>query len=582
MASSAPADPSESSSPLRRLLRYSARQRRRVWLASACSVLNKLFDIAPEILIGIAVDTVVKREDSALARFGVSDVKTQLLLLGALTLFIWVCESLFEFLYGVLWRNLAQTIQHELRIDAYRHVQKLEMAFFENKSSGSLVTILNDDVNQLERFLDGGANALIQVATSTILIGAVFFYLAPSIALLAMLPIPVIVVGAFYYQRKAEPLYARVREQAGRVGARIGNNLLGSATIKRYVAEERELTTLAEESRAYIAANAGAIRLSSSFVPLIRMAVLTGFLTTLVIGGIQTLDGALAVGSYSVLVFLTQRFLWPLTNLAQTVDLYQRAMASTRRILDLLATDRKDDRGGAALEKSAVRGQIAFKHVDFAYEGRDAVLSDVSFEIPAGSQVAFVGTTGSGKSTIAKLLMRFYEPERGEILLDGKPLSEIAVSDLRRAIAFVSQDVHLIEGSVAENIAYATDIKDPARIREAARLAEAEAFIDALPQGFDTQVGERGQKLSGGQRQRISLARAILKDAPIVILDEATSSVDNETEAAIQRSLETIALGRTTLVIAHRLTTTRNADQILTVEHGRIVDRKMRAEAAAQ
>lgn len=564
--------------PLRRLLSYSARHRRRVVLATVCSVLNKLFDIAPEILIGMAVDTVVEREQSVLAGLGVENVKTQLLVLAGASLVIWVCESLFQFLYDVLWRNLAQTIQHELRTDAYGHVQNLEMAYFENKSSGRLVTILNDDVNQLERFLDRGANELIQVATSTLLIGAVFFYLAPSVALLAVLPIPVIVAAAFHYQRRAEPLYARVREQASLIGARLANNLAGIATIKSYVSEQRELATFVEDSRAYTEVNAQAIRISSAFIPLIRMAVLTGFIATLLLGGYKTLDGTLAVGSYSILVFLTQRLLWPLTNMAQTVDLYQRAMASTRRVLDLLETNRRDDRPGAPLATASVLGHLEFKGVSFAYEGRETVLHDVSFDVPAGTSVAFVGTTGSGKSTIAKLLMRFYEPSSGTILLDGKPLSTMAVSDLRRAIAFVSQDVFLIEGSVRQNIAYGSQVSDMQAIRAAARLAEAEAFIDSLPQGFDTQVGERGQKLSGGQRQRISLARAILKNSPILVLDEATSAVDNETEAAIQRSLDTVSLGRTIIIIAHRLTTIRNAHQVITLESGRIVDRRARAE----
>jgi ATP-binding cassette, subfamily B, bacterial len=574
--------PARAFSALVRLLGYARGHRRRIVLATICSMLNKLFDIAPEILIGVAVDTVVRREQSALAAFGISDVKIQLLLLGGLTLIIWVLESLFEYLYSLLWRNLAQTLQHELRSDAYGHVQRLTLAYFENKNSGTLVTILNDDINQLERFLDGGANSLIQVAMSTLLVGAVFVYLAPSVALIAMLPIPVILVGAFFFQRKAEPLYADVREQASRLGARLVNNLAGIATIKSYVAEERELAGLVHDSKAYTEVNSRAIRVSSAFVPLIRMAVLAGFLATLIMGGFMTLDGELAVGSFSVLVFLTQRLLWPLTSLAQTVDLYQRAMASTARVLDLLATDRRDDHAGSALEKKAVSGRIEFRDVVFSYEGRDRVLDGLSFEIPAGTTAAFIGTTGSGKSTLAKLLMRFYEPDSGQIMLDGQRLDTIATADLRRAVAFVSQDVFLVDGTVADNIAYGSGVSDRERLREAARLAEAEQFIDALPQGFDTPVGERGQKLSGGQRQRISIARAVLKDAPILILDEATSSVDNETEQAIQRSLEYVALGRTTIVIAHRLTTIKNADQVFTLEHGRIVDQRQRAPRAAQ
>ncbi len=566
----------DSKSPLHRLITYTARHRGRVILATCCSVLNKLFDIAPEILIGVAVDTVVKREHSALAAYGVVDVKQQLYVLGALTLAIWMCESLFEFFYNILWRNLAQRVQHELRAEAYGHVQRLEMAYFEDRSSGGLVTILNDDINQLERFLDGGANSLIQVATSTVLIGIVFFYLAPGVALLSMLPIPIILVGAFYYQRKAEPLYRGVREQAAAIGTRLSNNLQGIATIKSYVAEERELAGLVRESELYTARNAAAIRVSSGFIPLIRMAILAGFVATLLVGGSLTLEGRLAVGSYSVLIFLTQRLLWPLTGLAQTVDLYQRAMASTQRVLDLLASARRDDRDGRPLVKSDVKGELEFRDVAFAYEGRELVLSGINLTIPAGTSAAFIGTTGSGKSTLAKLLMRFYEPRAGAILLDGVPLSELRVADLRRVIAFVSQDVFLIDGTVSENIAYGSGVSDAQRIREAARLAEAEAFIDALPQGFQTPVGERGQKLSGGQRQRISIARAILKDAPILILDEATSAVDNETEAAIQRSLDRIAVGRTSIIIAHRLTTIRNADQVFTLERGRIVSQRQR------
>lgn len=257
-------------------------------------------------------------------------------------------------------------------------------------------------------------------------------------------------------------------------------------------------------------------------------------------------------------------------------------MASSARVLDLLETQQRDDSDGVPLDVRGVKGQLTFRNVSFAYPGRGTVLHQVSFEIPAGTSAAFIGPTGSGKSTLAKLLMRFYEPSSGELLLDGIALSSLRVADLRRAIAFVSQDVFLVDGSVADNIVYGTDVRDPLRIRDAARLAEAESFIDALPQGFATLVGERGQRLSGGQRQRISLARAILKDAPILLLDEATSAVDNETEAAIQRSLERVSVGRTTLVIAHRLTTIRNAEQVFTLEDGHIVERRRQARPTTQ
>ncbi len=569
------------SGPLRRLIGYQGAYKRRVIRGTAYSFLNKLFDIAPEILIGAAVDVVVRRDQSWLGAYGVVEPFSQIVVLAVLTFLIWFFESLFEYLYAIEWRNLAQIVQHDLRLDAYAHVQDLNISYFEDRSTGGLVSILNDDINQLERFLDGGANTIIQVLTSVILIGAVFFYLAPVVAIIAMLPIPVILAGTFYFQRRAEPLYARVRNQAGRLSGQLANNLTGIGTIKSYVTEEHELAALHRESDAYRLANRGAIRLGSAFVPIIRMAVLAGFIGTLMLGGWQTLVGELEVGSFSVLVFLTQRLLWPLTGLAEIADLYQRAMASTRRVLDLLATPGGDHRSGESIDKAALCGEIAFHRIDFSYPGRGRVLGDVDFVIPAGTTAAFIGPTGSGKSTLAKLIMRFYEPDAGQVLIDGKDISRLAVDDLRRCIAYVSQDVFLFDGTIADNIAYGSPGATLERIRDAGRLAEAEEFVLALPQGYDTWVGERGQKLSGGQKQRISLARAILKDAPILILDEATSAVDNETEEAIQRSLEKVSVGRTTMVIAHRLTTIRNADQVFTLEEGRIVERAYRPRPLA-
>jgi ATP-binding cassette subfamily B protein len=390
------------------LIAYQAAYKPRVARAAIYSFLNKLFDIAPEILIGAAVDVVVRRDQSWLGGFGVVDPFTQIVALAVLTFLIWVFESLFEFLYAIEWRNLAQTVQHDLRLDAYAHVQDLNITYFEDRSTGGLVSILNDDINQLERFLDGGANTIIQIATSFILIGAVFFYLAPEVAVIAMLPIPVILAGTFYFQRKAEPLYARVRDQAAGSG-RLANNLTGITTIKSYVTEPQELSTLADESLAYCRANAAAIRLGSAFVPIIRMAVLAGFIGTLVLGGWRTLQGELEVGSFSVLVFLTQRLLWPLTGLAEIADLYQRAMASIRRVLDLLGTPGGDHRGGEPIEKSALKGDIVFRAVNFSYRGRQQVLHDIDLAIPAGTTAAFIGPTGSGKSTLA-ISSWFYEP----------------------------------------------------------------------------------------------------------------------------------------------------------------------------
>jgi ATP-binding cassette subfamily B protein len=565
-------DTSNPNHALQRLLRTLRPHRRLVWLASACSVLNKLFDLAPPVLIGLAVDVVVQQNTSWLAALGFTTVPLQLGVLAGLSFLIWSAESLFEYLYALLWRNLAQTVQHELRLEAYSHLQQLEMGFFEASSSGRLLTILNDDINQLERFLDHGANEILQLLTTVLAVGGAMAWLSPLVAGVSFLPIPVILWGSLTFQQRLQPHYRDVRDRAGDLASRLANNLGGMLTIKSYAAETWEIERLCEQSQAYRRSNGRAIRLSAAFIPLIRFAILFAFLAILVIGGLQAWQGGIAVGTYSFLVFITQRLLWPLTTLGRTLDDYQRAMASTQRVLDLLDTPITIPGGHRPLPLHAVRGSLDFRGVGFAYAGRSPLLKDFNLTVPAGSTIGIVGATGSGKSTIVKLLLRLYEVQQGEICLDGLPIRELELGDLRRAIGLVSQEVFLFHGTVAENIAYGNFDASRAAIEQASQQAEAARFIEALPQGYDTVVGERGQRLSGGQRQRIALARAILKNPPVLILDEATAAVDNETEAAIQRSLDLITADRTTLVIAHRLSTVRHADRIVVMEEGRIVE----------
>lgn len=559
--------------PLHRLFSYAKHYRTDVVVASVYSFLNKLFDVLPEILIGVAVDVVVNQKASFLARLGVVDPKDQLVLLALITVVIWVGESLFEYLYSLKWRNLAQNLQHDMRMDAYRHVQELELAYFERNRTGNLLSILNEDINQMERFLNGGANDLIQVAAGSMMVGAVFFILTSQLAFLALIPVPFILYGAFWFQSRLAPRYTAVREAAGALATRLNNNLSGIATVKAYTAEDFEAEHIQDGSNAYRVRNANAIRWSSAITPVIRMAILAGFTVTLLYGGFMALNGEIGVGSYSVLVYLTQRLLWPLTRLAEMTDLYQRSMASIQRVMDLLHTPVTITYEGVPLPKSQVRGELEFKDVKFSYESGGAMaIAGVSLRIPAGSTVAFVGGTGGGKSTLTKLLLRFYEPQAGDIQLDGQSVKSINLQDLRRAIGYVAQDTFLADATVAENIAYGVRDATPEAIERAATAAEAHDFITALPHGYGTQVGERGMKLSGGQRQRLALARAIFKDPPILILDEATSAVDNETEAAIQRSLDRLVAGRTSVLIAHRLSTVRNAHCIHVIEQGRIVE----------
>ncbi|MCP4444841.1 MAG: ABC transporter ATP-binding protein [Myxococcales bacterium] len=559
-------------SPLRRIIGYAAGYRQRLILATLYSVLNKVLDLAPPLLIGLAVDTVVAPETSLLSTYlGMESSSSQLWLIAGLTLVIWGGESATEYLFKICWRNLAQSLQHDMRIAAYEHLQNLDLRYFEDQSSGELMSVLNDDVNQLERFFDVGANEILQLIITVLSIGAFFFAAAPGVAWMAFLPMPIIILGSLRFQRRMAPRYSQVREQVGMLNSQLANNIGGIATIKSFTAERFEIARISKESERYKELNRTAIRLSAAFVPLIRMAIVCGFIATLVYGGHLTTTGQLGVGMYSTLVFMTQRLLWPLTRMGQTLDLYQRAMASSSRIFELLDTPIALSDGETRLPRGAIKGHLRLHDVSFAYHESIPVLSNLDIDVAAGRVTAFVGATGAGKSTLLKLLLRFYETSSGRITLDGLALPDIRLSDLRDAIAFVSQDVFLFHGTVSENIRYGCPEADDESVEAAARAAEAHAFIESLVDGYDTVVGERGHKLSGGQRQRISIARAVLKDSPILILDEATSSVDNETEAAIQQALDRIAKGRTMILIAHRLSTVRNADCIHVLNAGCVV-----------
>ena len=573
--------------PLVRLWRYAGAHRPRIVRAGLFSVLNKTFDLAPPFLIGVAVDSVVGGDGSFLGRtFGLAAVE-QLWVLAAATFLVWALESATEYVFQVQWRGLAQALEHDLRTETYDHVQRLDVALFERRTTGGLMSVLNDDVNQLERFLDVGANEVLQLLTTVVLLGAFFFVAAPGVAWLAFLPIPLIVWGSLRFQRRMAPRYAAVREEVEAINEDLANHLAGIAVVKSFTAEDRAAERIEAGSRRYLAANERAIRISSAFVPLIRMAIVVGFMATLVWGGTLAIAGGISVGIYSTLVFMTQRLLWPLTRLGQTFDLYQRAMASTRRIFALLDTapvmrDGPDplptpagphaEAPGPGGARAPVPRALALEGVHFAYPGGAPVLRGLDLAFPAGATTGVVGATGAGKSTLVKLLLRFHDPDDGRVTLDGADLRTLARTDVRRAIGLVSQDVYLFRGTVRDNLRIGRPDADDAALWAALEAAEAADFVAALPRGLDALVGERGQTLSGGQRQRLSLARALVKDPPILILDEATSAVDNETEAAIQRSLRTVTADRTTIVIAHRLSTIRHADAIHVLEDGRLVE----------
>ena len=557
-------------SNLKHLFVYSQQQKTKAKRGIVYSILNKLFDLAPPVLIGVAIDIVVEGNESFLASLGIPYRRRQLVILAILTFIIWGLESLFDYLSAVTWRGISQDIEHSLRTETFENVLSLDMKYFENKSSGRLMAILNDDVNQLERFLDTGANKLLQTATTVIVIGGTFLYISPLIATFAFIPIPIIIFGSFKFTSTIASRYERIRESIETLNSNLSNSISGILNVKSFTRESKELDRIETSSNEVKSANYHAIKLSAAFIPIIRVAILFGFTATLLIGGFLALDGEIKVATYSVLLFITQRLLWPLTELGDTFDLYQRAMASFNRIFSL--KNQSSEIGNGDIEFKKLENKIELKDVSFSYVDNFNVLNNVDLTIEAGQTTAIVGSTGSGKSTLIKLLLRLYEINNGSISFDSNSLKDIELSSLREKIGLVSQDVFLFEGTVIENIAYGDLNASESEVWNAAQKSEADEFINNLPQKEKTIVGERGQKLSGGQRQRISIARAILKNPEILILDEATSSVDNETEAAIQRSLDILKKDRTVIVIAHRLSTVRNADIIYVLENGSVVE----------
>ena len=455
----------------------------------------------------------------------------------------------------------------DVREYIYEHMQRLSLRFYEDKQVGNLMSNVVNDTDLFEQFI---AHAIPDVVVNLVtLIGVtvVLFYLNWKLTLLSLIPIPLVFLSLQVYAKYVRPAFRNRQKVLGDLNALLNDNLSGIREIKAFTRETEEAQRVHEGIENYRKSQLSALKLMATFQPFVEFTSSLGTLVVIYFGGRLALLGTLPVASLVAFFLYLQSLYAPVQNLSAAWEAIQSSLAGADRVADLIAEPHEpQNRHGAEPVTSRVRGEFIFKEVSFAYTSGTPVLENISLTIPAKSVVALVGPTGVGKTTLVSLIPRFYDVSGGSISLDGHDLRDYTLESLRKQVSIVLQDVFLFYGTVRENLLFGRQEAGEAELVAAARAANAHEFIMELSEGYETVIGERGVKLSGGQKQRLSIARAILKDAPILILDEATSSVDTGTELLIQQALERLMLGRTTIIIAHRLSTVRNADQIVVLE----------------
>ncbi|ACV11551.1 ABC transporter related [Halorhabdus utahensis DSM 12940] len=562
-------------------------------LGGVASVVARFLELIPALVLGVAIDALfVGGQDFTLPLVPQSvipaDEPGQFWFAVGLVGAVYLLSAGLNWVNGWAWNRFAQHLQHEVRVDTYDVVQRMRMGFFDDKQTGEVMSILNNDVNQLESFLTNDLNAGIRISVLVVGVASVMVWLNWQLAIVALLSVPVLAVASYLFVQRIGPKYGRVRRSVGALNSRLENNIGGIEVVKSYGRESFERDRVEEASEEYLDANWDAITTRIKFFPTLRIITGLGYMFTFLVGGYWLLfgppsvslagttvgfTGGMTLGVLTPMLLYARRFLWPMRQFGNVVNNYRYAFAAAERIVGLMEYPGTVDDPDDAVDLGGVDGRVSYADVTFQYpEADEASVDDVSFSAEAGDFVGLVGPTGAGKTTLLKLLVRLYDPEEGEIRVDGHDVRDVSLASLREHVGYVSQEPYLFHGTVAENVAYGIDAGDD-EIREALSMAGAMEFVTELPEEIDTMVGERGVKLSGGQRQRVAIARAILEDPEILILDEATSHVDNETEVLIQRSLETLTADRTTFAIAHRLSTVRDADTILVMDEGRVVER---------
>ncbi|WP_254522663.1 ABC transporter ATP-binding protein [Natrinema caseinilyticum] len=581
----------EVENPMKRLFfEYGSNYLGAATIGVIASIFARILDLLPALMLGVAIDAVIRQEVGYVEAFPIGgslvapSVPEGRLAQFWLTIGIiasaFLLSAIFHWTRNWGFNTFAQHVQHDVRTDTYDEMQRLNMGFFADKQTGEMMSILSNDVNRLEKFLNDGMNSMFRLVVMVLGIGGLLVAINWQLALIALLPVPLIAVFTYLFIQTIQPKYAQVRSTVGKVNSRLENNLGGIQVIKSSTTETYESDRVEDVSQEYLDANWSAIRTRIKFFPGLRVLAGIGFVITFLVGGLWVIDGPpgpfsgeLRTGMFVVFILYTQRFIWPMAQFGQIINMYQRARASSARIFGLMDQPNRVDEEPDAPDLEVTEGRVAYDDVAFGYDGDETIIEGIDVAVEGGETVALVGPTGAGKSTVLKLLLRMYDVDDGAIRIDGQNIEDVTLRSLRESLGYVSQDTFLFYGSVAENITYGTFDADREDVVEAAKMAEAHEFIQNLPDGYDTEVGERGVKLSGGQRQRISIARAILRDPDILLLDEATSDVDTETEMLIQRSIDDLAADRTTFAIAHRLSTIKDADHILVLEGGEIAER---------